>query len=294
MNYYNQSNIFYFLKIKMSNQSDNISYQQFEISTSPDLYQSKNIKLKSKGEKILNFKIQKIFLIFSTFTFLILFLIVFILYLKKLYDYKDLEIKVLDNIFFPYHSDLISNLKILKNLKNWIKKITYKKTGIEYNPSLRMYFKATIDGDYAFHEKTDKWEGYILLIKDAKNNIFGGYTSKNFRANLLLDVYYGSEKVDKTAFLFNLNKNEIYPIINENADCHIYGDMEDGPVFGTYQNSDLAITNKFLSVKSYSNFPKNYNLNGKSNIKKNILRLTNGQKKFLIKEMEVFRVNLLP
>ena len=175
-----------------------------------------------------------------------------------------------------------------------MKKITYQKTGIKYNPSLRMYYKATTDGDYAFHEKTDRWEGYILLIKDSKNNIFGGYTSKNFRPNSLLGVYYGSEKVDKTAFLFNLNKNEIYPIINDNANCHIYGDIEDGPVFGSYQNSDLSIASKFLSVKSYSEFPKSYNLNGKSNIKKNILRLTNGQKRFLIKELEVFRVNLLP
>ena len=278
----------------MSNQSDSIIYQQFEISTASDLYQSRDIKLKREGEKIFKFKIQKIFLVFLTLTFFILFLIVFILYLKKLYDYNNLETKVLDHIFFPYHSDLISTLKILKKLKNWVKKITYQKTGIKYNPSLRMYYKATTDGDYAFHEKTDRWEGYILLIKDSKNNIFGGYTSKNFRPNSLLGVYYGSEKVDKTAFLFNLNKNEIYPIINDNANCHIYGDIEDGPVFGSYQNSDLSIASQFLSVKSYSEFPKSYNLNGKSNIKKNILRLTNGQKRFLIKELEVFRVNLLP
>ena len=278
----------------MSNQSDSISYQQFEISTASDIYQSRDLKLKREGEKIFKFKIQKIFLVFLTLTFFILFLIVFILYLKKSYDYNNLETKVLDHIFFPYHSDLISTLKILKKLKNWVKKITYQKTGIKYNPSLRMYYKATTDGDYAFHEKTDRWEGYILLIKDSKNNIFGGYTSKNFRPNSLLDVYYGSEKVDKTAFLFNLNKNEIYPIINDNANCHIYGDIEDGPVFGSYQNSDLSIASQFLSVKSYSEFPKSYNLNGKSNIKKNILRLTNGQKRFLIKELEVFRVNLLP
>ena len=278
----------------MSNQSDSISYQQFEISTASDLYQTRDIKLKREGQKIFKFKIQKLLLIFLTLTFFFLFLIVFILYLKKSYDYNKLEKKVLDHIFFPYHSDLISTLKILKKLKNWIKKITYEKTGIKYNPSLRMYYKATIDGDYAFHEKTDRWEGYILLIKDSKNNIFGGYTSKNFRPNKLLDVYYGSEKVDKTAFLFNLNKNEIYPIINDNANCHIYGDIEDGPVFGSYQNSDLSITSKFLSVKSFSEFPKSYNLNGKSNIKKNILRLTNGQKRFLIKELEVYRVNLLP
>ena len=68
-----------------------------------------------------------------------------------------------------------------------------------------MYYKATRDGDFTFHEKTDKWEGYIILIKDTKNNIFGGYTSKNFRGNFIADFYYGSEKNDKTAFLFNLS-----------------------------------------------------------------------------------------
>jgi hypothetical protein len=157
-----------------------------------------------------------------------------------------------------------------------------------------MYYKATRDGDYSFHEKTDKWQGYILLIKDEKNNIFGGYTSKNFKGNLLGEVNYGSEKVDNTAFLFNLDKDEIYPIIDDNYHCHIYGDMEDGPVFGSYQHSDLGISSQFLSVKSYSEFPKNYNLNREKNTKKNILRLTNGQNKFMIKELEVFRVNLLP
>ena len=107
------------------------------------------------------------------------------------------------------------------------------------------------------------------------------------------DIYYGLEKVDKTAFLFNLNKNEVYPTINYKAQCHIYADIEDGPIFGSYQNSDLAISNRFLSLPSFSQFPKTYNLNGEKNLKKNVLRLTNGQANFLIKELEVFRVNLI-
>ena len=57
--------------------------------------------------------------------------------------------------------------------------------------------------------------------------------------------------------------------------------------------SDLGINRKFLSIKSYSEFPKSYNLKGNRNTNKNKLRLTNGQKYFLIKELEVFRVNLL-
>ena len=279
----------------MSNfESENISYQQFEISTSSDIYQNNDLKLK-REIKILKNKPHKIMPIILSFLFFFLFLIFLILYIIKSSNYSRLERKVMDHIFFPYHSDLIPNLDVLKKLKKWVRKIIFEKTGKDYKPSLRMYYKATRDGDYAFHEKTDKWEGYILLIKDEKNNIFGGYTSKNFRGNILADeIYYGSEKIDKTAFLFNLNKNEIYTLIDNDSKCNIYGDIEDGPVFGTYQNSDLAISNRFLSLPSFSQFPKTYNLNGEKNLKKNVLRLTNGQANFLIKELEVFRVNLIP
>ena len=270
-------------------QSDNINYQQFEISTNQEIFKScENERKKKYKNKLLKILPFILFLLFFS-----LFLITYISYNKKSKEYTKLERKVMDHIFSPYHSDLIPNLKILKKLKKWIKQIILQKTGIKYQPSLRMYYKATRDGDYSFHEKTDKWEGYLLLIKDEKNNIFGGYTSKNFRGNMIAEVYYGLEKVDKTAFLFNLNKNEIYPIIDDNSQYHIYGDMEDGPVFGPYPNGDLTITSKFLSDKSSSEFPKLYNLKGEKNTKKTNLRLTNGQRKFLIKELEVFRVNLL-
>lgn len=63
-----------------------------------------------------------------------------------------------------------------------------------------MYYKATRDGDFTFHEKTDKWEGYIILIKDMKNNIFGGYTSKNFREILLLIFIMVQKKMIKLHF----------------------------------------------------------------------------------------------
>ena len=278
----------------MSNfQSDNINYQQFEISTSQDIFKYNDSMSKHERNKKLKNRLIKIIPIILFILFFFLFIISFFSYQLKSKEYKKLEKKVMDHIFSPYHSDLIPDLKILKKLKKWIKKVVLQKTGIEYKPSLRMYYKATRDGDYSFHEKTDKWEGYLLLMKDEKNNIFGGYTSKNFRGNIVAEVYYGSEKVDKTAFLFNLNKNEIYPIIDDNSNYHIYGDMEDGPVFGKYPNGDLAISSKFLSVKSSSAFPKLYNLKGEKNTKKNKLRLTNGQRKFLIKELEVFRVNLL-
>ena len=134
---------------------------------------------------------------------------------------------------------------------------------------------------------------HLILIKDENENIFGGYTSKNFKGNSIADVGYGAQKKDNISFLFNLDKDEIYPVINNQSFNHIYADFEDGPVFGEQTYSDLGINRKFLSVKSYSVFPKSFNLKGNRDINKNKLRLTNGQKYFLIRELEAFRVNLL-
>ena len=270
-----------------------LNYEQFEVSANNEMYKSRNAKIKKEMKRILKNKFPKPKLIILCFSFFFSFIIIFIIYIKKAIDYNELETKVMDHIFFPYHSDLIPTLEILKKLKQWIKQIILEKTGKEYKPSFRMYFKATVDGDHNFHDKTDKWDGYMLLIKDENDNIFGGYTSKNFRGNFVADIGYGAQKKDNISFLFNLDKDEIYPVVNIHSDNHIYGDIEEGPVFGEQVNSDLYIHRKFLSVKSYSEFPKSFNLKGNKNTNNNKLRLTNGQKYFLIKELEAFRVNLL-
>ena len=269
---------------------DNLNYEQFEVSVNNECTLSK----KEKIQKIFQNKYLKIRLIILSLFFFILCIILVLFCTNKTKEYNKLEKKVMDFIFFPYHSDLITSLAILKKLKNYIKQITYEKTGKKYQPYFKLYFKATFDGDISFHNKTDKYQGYIILIKDEYENIFGGYTSKNFKGNSVLDIDYGTQKNDKTSFLFNLDKDEIYPVISPTSDKHIYADIEEGPIFGELINGDLSIKKNFLSEKSYSNFPKNFNLNGeKNNNDKNKLRLTNGQKHFLIKELEAFRVILL-
>ena len=278
----------------MSNTNfNNLDYEQFEVEANNEMYKTKNAKLRREMKKILKNNFPKTRLYILCISFFLSFFIFMIIYIKKVVDYNELENKVMDHIFFPYHSDLIPSLKILKKLKEWIKQTILEKTGKEYKPSLRMYFKATVDGDLSFHDKTDKWDGYILLIKDDNENIFGGYTSKNFKGNFVGEVGYGTQKNDHISFLFNLDNDEIYPVIDIHSDNHIYGDIEEGPVFGELIKSDLYVQSKFLSVKSCSEFPKNYNLKGNKNISNNKLRLTNGQKYFLIKELEAFRVNLL-
>ena len=234
---------------------DNLNYEQFEVSVNNTM---KEIQ-KAKRRQISKNKSLKARLIILTTTFFIFSIIIIIFYLKKVKEYNKLEKKVMDYIFFPYHSDLIPTLEVLKKLKKWIKEIILEKTGKEFNPTFKMYFKATIDGDISFHDKTDKWDGYILLIKDENENIFGGYTSKNFKGNLALDIGYGAHKNDNMSFLFNLDKEEIYPVVELNSDNHIYGDVEEGPIFGEIINGDLMIKSRFLSVKSFSNFPKSFN-----------------------------------
>ena len=269
---------------------DNLNYEQFEVSVNNERTLSK----KEKIHKIFQNKYLIIRLIILSLIFFILCIILVLFYINKVKEYNKLEKKVMDFIFFPYHSDLIPSLIILKKLKSYIKQIIYEKTGKKYQPYFKLYFKATIDGDISFHNKTDKYQGYIILIKDEYDNIFGGYTSKNFKGNSVLDIDYGTQKNDNTSFLFNLDKDEIYPVISSNSDKHIYADFEEGPIFGELVNGDLSIKKNFLSEKSYSNFPKNFNLNeNKINNVNNKLRLTNGQKYFLIKELEAFRVILL-
>ena len=269
---------------------DNLNYEQFEVSVNNERTLSK----KEKIHKIFQNKYLKIRLIILSLIFFILCIILVLFYINKVKEYNKLEKKVMDFIFFPYHSNLIPSLIILKKLKSYIKQIIYEKTGKKYQPYFKLYFKATIDGDISFHNKTDKYQGYIILIKDEYDNIFGGYTSKNFKGNSVLDIDYGTQKNDNTSFLFNLDKDEIYPVISSNSDKHIYADFEEGPIFGELVNGDLSIKKNFLSKKSYSNFPKNFNLNeNKINNVNNKLRLTNGQKYFLIKELEAFRVILL-
>ena len=269
---------------------DNLNYEQFEVSVNKE----RTISKKEKIQKIFQNKYLKTRLIILSLIFFILCIILVLFYTNKTKEYNKLEKKVMDFIFFPYHSDLIPSLVILKKLKNYIKHVIYEKTGKTYKPYFKLYFKSTTDGDISFHNKTDKYQGYIILIKDEYENIFGGYTSKNFKGNSVLDIDYGIQKNDKTSFLFNLDKDEIYPVISPNSDKHIYSDIEEGPIFGELVNGDLSIKKNFLSEKSYSNFPKNFNLNGNIiNNDNNKLRLTNGRKYFLIKELEAFRVILL-
>lgn len=197
------------------------------------------------------------------------------------HKYIELTQTILDHIFYPYHSDLISNINELRLLKNWIKDSTrFSQKDI----SLRMVYKATVHGDSSenFHKKTDGGESYLIIIKDNNDNIFGGFTSKNFHYVKYFDFSWEFIS-DSSAFLFNLNEKTMYSIKKEYTNKAIIADLNYCSIFG--ENGDLVIANHFFTTNSSCAFPKNY---GNGNEKE--CAITNGKRRFLVVEMEVFKV----
>lgn len=75
---------------------------------------------------------------------------------------------------------------------------------------LKKLYQASIDGDgiINFHSRCDCIPNILVLVKTAGNRRFGGFTSKifNFQNNNYLH--------DEKAFLFSLDKKQIYPCKN--------------------------------------------------------------------------------
>ena len=92
----------------MSNENfSNINYEQFEVEANDEMYKSKNARIKREMKNVLKNKFSKTRLYILCITFFFCFIIIMIIYIKKIIDYNKLERKVMDHIFFPYHSDLI-------------------------------------------------------------------------------------------------------------------------------------------------------------------------------------------
>ena len=199
--------------------------------------------------------------------------------------YNELNLKVLDQIFSPYHSDLLTSLSQLSAIKKMIR----KSAGYDNNISLRLVYKATVHGDTArsFHEKLENSEKYVIIIKDDQNNIFGGFTSKNFDFQKLVGFTMNTEIKDEKAFLFSLTLGEMYTLVDGKEICAVQGDEEFGPIFGN--DGDICVMDNFFTKESYSRFPSSYTLEGKD--KESIkYRFTQGREKFLIKELEAFQI----
>ena len=180
---------------------------------------------------------------------------------------------VLDNLFYPYHSDIIKSIDEFEFLRDTLGKV-----------ELRMIINSNIHGDFAkdFHERAN-YKHLLILIETLEGNRFGGYTSDNFVPMTvgLISTSVDIQKYDDVAFLFNLDTKKIYDINKDKVETALNCDEYYTLSFG---EKDLIIWDYFLTKGGVSNFPDYYGKGAQP------LELTGGEQKFQINSIEVYQV----
>ena len=152
-----------------------------------------------------------------------------------------------------------------------------KKICQNYNRiTINLLYKATIDSDRAeaFHQKCDRANNSIVLVKSGNGKRFGGYTSCSWEGNSI-------DKKDDNAFVFSLNKMKIYDIIPGEQAIGCYPKY--GPVFLGCQ---IRIFDQFFK-EGGTTFEKGLNYNTEEDYE-----LSGGLKNFQVAEIEVYGVTL--
>ena len=178
---------------------------------------------------------------------------------------------IIDNVLYPYKSDIIETMEDLNFLRETLGKV-----------GIRLEYKAKIHGDNVikFQERTKAHHHHLLLIKTTKGNRFGGYTSVNFEPVMMAGFSADVEKIDPSAFLFNLDEKKVYNV-TEGLSA-VYCDNFFVAHFG---EGDLVLWDNFLREGGMSDFPENY---GKG---ANKGELTKEGRKFNVSNVEVYHVN---
>jgi len=154
----------------------------------------------------------------------------------------------------------------------------------KYNPiSYKLIYSSSKDGDSikTFHEKCDGEDFILIIIETSKGYKFGGFTSIGFDSS-------GFELNDDNAFLFSLDKKKIYEINPGNA--AVYCNKRFGPIFCAKKddtNYNICICDNFLS--NTSNTAKN-SISFKIDEE---YELNFGEKDFIIKELEIYKLDLV-
>ena len=178
---------------------------------------------------------------------------------------------IVENILFPYKSNIIEDIKDIEFFRNNLGKV-----------GLRLEYQASKHGDNyeTFIKRTKIHYHHLLIIKTKTGKRFGGYISVNFNLPSLAGELIEVGKIDNSAFLFNLDSQKIYDV---NKDVSAVYCTES--VVCQFGGLDLIVPHNFFKNKGTSQFPFNYG-NGASK-----LELTQGEKEFEISELEVFHVN---
>ena len=188
---------------------------------------------------------------------------------KREVNMEDQMLTIQDTRLEIVKGDIIQDVKELEMLSRKISKNNRK---IIFN----LLYKATIDSDKAekFHKKCDSAKSTLVLVKSGNGKRFGGYTSRDWKGDSV-------EKKDDNAFVFSLDKMRIYEIIPGEDAIGCYPKY--GPVFLGCQ---IRIYDEFFS-KGGTTFEKGLNYSTQEDYE-----LTGGLKKFDIKEIEVYSIEL--
>ena len=140
-----------------------------------------------------------------------------------------------------------------------------------------LIYKAINDTDRAdaFHQKCDFATRTLILIETNNDKRFGGFTAQSWGGD-------GIDKNDEEAFVFSLDKLQVYNIISGQPAIGCYPKY--GPVFLGCQ---IKINDNFF-VKGGTTYKKNVNYATNADFE-----LNDGIKFYGVKDIEVFEVNLI-
>ena len=138
-------------------------------------------------------------------------------------------------------------------------------------------YKAFDSGDKAkiFHEKCDNLDMSLVLIETDQGVRFGGFTTKSWKGNCLI-------KFDNNAFVFSLDSNRIFDVIKNEPDIGCYPKFR--PVFFGFP---IRIYNDFFT-KGGITCLRGLNYEIKENYE-----LNNGLQEYLVKDIEVYRIEFV-
>ena len=158
--------------------------------------------------------------------------------------------------------------------KEEIELITRKINKVNKKITLNLIYKATVDSDKAeaFHEKCDNAKSSIVLVETDKGKRFGGFTTSSWSGDCV-------DKKDEDAFVFSLDKMKVYSNIPDEDAIGCYPKY--GPIFLGCQ---IRIYDRAFS-KGGTTYEKGLNYNTEEDFE-----LTDGDREFKVKEIEVYEV----
>ena len=180
---------------------------------------------------------------------------------------------ILDNLFFPYRSQIFRKLEEFEFIRDSLGEVR-----------LKMVYSSAYHKDEVkvFRDKC-RHHHLLVLVKTKSGNRFGGYTANNFNPpfiGLKREAAVEVFKEDQVSFLFNLDLKKIYEVKDSEQALFC---SDTFPI--SFGESDLVIWNHFLSEGGTSTFPDSY-----GDFTDNPFEVTGGERQFEVETVEVYHV----